>query len=45
VFGLSRVTYTVFAVWMAVAVLTYFGYSLRNSRLNKSGAEQAELTH
>jgi APA family basic amino acid/polyamine antiporter len=45
VFGLSRVTYTVFAVWMAVAVLTYFGYSLRNSRLNKSGTEQAELTH
>jgi APA family basic amino acid/polyamine antiporter len=45
VFGLSKVTYTVFAVWMTVAVLTYFGYGLRNSRLNKSGTEQAELTH
>jgi APA family basic amino acid/polyamine antiporter len=43
--GLSPVTYTVFAVWMAVSVLTYFGYGLRNSRLNKSDAEQAELTH
>jgi APA family basic amino acid/polyamine antiporter len=45
VFGLSRVTYTVFAVWMTVTVLTYFGYGMRNSRLNKAGAEQAELTH
>ncbi|MGB9108586.1 MAG: amino acid permease, partial [Telluria sp.] len=45
VFGLSHVTYTVFAMWMTVAVLTYFGYGLRNSRLNKAGAEQAELTH
>jgi APA family basic amino acid/polyamine antiporter len=44
VLGLSKVTYTVFAVWMTVAVLTYFGYGLRNSRLNKT-AEQAELTH
>jgi APA family basic amino acid/polyamine antiporter len=45
VFGLSHVTYTVFALWMTVTVLTYFGYGMRNSRLNKSGAEQAELTH
>jgi APA family basic amino acid/polyamine antiporter len=30
---------------MTVAILTYFGYGLRNSHLNKSGAEQAELTH
>ena len=45
VFGLSHVTYTVFAVWMTVAVLTYFGYGLRNSRLNKVDAEPAELTH
>jgi APA family basic amino acid/polyamine antiporter len=42
VFGLSRVTYTVFAVWMTVAVLTYFGYGMRNSRLNKTDAAQAE---
>jgi APA family basic amino acid/polyamine antiporter len=45
VFSLSRVTYTVFAVWMMVAVLTYFLYGLRNSRLNRADAEQAELTH
>jgi APA family basic amino acid/polyamine antiporter len=45
VLGLSTVTYTVFTVWMTVAVLTYFGYGLRNSRLNKPAAEQAELTH
>jgi len=45
VFGLSKVTYTVFAVWMTVAVLTYFGYGMRNSRLNKTGAQQTELTH
>jgi len=28
-------TYRVFAVWMTVAVLTYFIYGIRNSRLNK----------
>jgi APA family basic amino acid/polyamine antiporter len=45
VVGLSPVTYTVFAVWMTVAILTYFGYGLRNSSLNKADAEQAELMH
>jgi APA family basic amino acid/polyamine antiporter len=45
VFGLSPATYTVFAVWMTVAVLTYFGYGIRNSRLNREDAAQAELTH
>jgi APA family basic amino acid/polyamine antiporter len=45
VFGLSKVTYTVFAVWMTVTVLTYFGYGLRHSRLNRTGAQQTELTH
>jgi APA family basic amino acid/polyamine antiporter len=45
VFGLSKVTYTVFAVWMTVAVLTYFGYGLRNSRLNRADTQQTELTH
>jgi APA family basic amino acid/polyamine antiporter len=45
VFGLSKTTYTVFTIWMTVAVLTYFGYSIRNSRLNKPAAEPAELTH
>jgi APA family basic amino acid/polyamine antiporter len=45
VFGLSSTTYTVFTIWMTVAVLTYFGYGIRNSRLNKVEAVQAELTH
>jgi APA family basic amino acid/polyamine antiporter len=45
VFGLSKVTYTVFAVWMTVAIATYFAYGLRNSRLNKTGSQQTELTH
>jgi APA family basic amino acid/polyamine antiporter len=45
VFGLSNTTYAVFTVWMAVAILTYFTYGIRNSRLNKSNSEQAELTH
>jgi APA family basic amino acid/polyamine antiporter len=35
--GLSAMTYRVFFVWMAVAVLTYFIYGIRNSRLNKVG--------
>jgi APA family basic amino acid/polyamine antiporter len=43
--GLSSTTYTVFTIWMTVAVLTYFGYGMRNSRLNKADAAQAELTH
>lgn len=33
-FGLSMTTYRVFAIWMTVAVLTYFIYGIRNSRLN-----------
>ncbi|NHZ34370.1 APC family permease [Massilia rubra] len=35
---LSKTTFTVFAIWMCVAVLTYFGYSIRHSRLNSSAA-------
>jgi APA family basic amino acid/polyamine antiporter len=31
---LSLTTYRVFAVWMTVAVVTYFAYGIRNSRLN-----------
>ena len=41
---LSPMTFRVFFIWMTVAVLTYFGYGIRHSRLNKS-AEQVELTH
>jgi APA family basic amino acid/polyamine antiporter len=37
-YGLSMTTYRVFAVWMTVAVLTYFIYGIRNSRLNKVSA-------
>jgi APA family basic amino acid/polyamine antiporter len=45
VHGLSGVTYTVFSIWMTVAILMYFGYGIRNSRMNKNDAPQAELTH
>jgi APA family basic amino acid/polyamine antiporter len=31
---LSKTTFTTFAVWMSVAVLAYFIYGIRNSRLN-----------
>nr|WP_229256343.1 amino acid permease [Duganella lactea] len=33
-FGLSLTTYTVFAIWMSAAVLTYLLYGMRHSRLN-----------
>ncbi|MET0265635.1 MAG: amino acid permease, partial [Duganella sp.] len=33
-FGLSMTTYTIFAVWMLAAVVTYFLYGIRHSRLN-----------
>lgn len=32
---LSKTTFTVFAIWMCVAVLTYFMYGIRHSRLNR----------
>lgn len=32
---LSRTTFTVFAIWMCVTVLTYFLYGIRHSRLNR----------
>lgn len=32
---LSATTYRVFTIWMAVAMLTYFVYGIRNSRLNR----------
>jgi APA family basic amino acid/polyamine antiporter len=33
---LSITTFRVFAIWMTVAVLAYFVYGIRNSRLNKA---------
>ena len=33
---LSKATYTVFAIWMAVTVIAYFGYAVRHSRLNQA---------
>lgn len=35
---LSSTTFRVFFIWMGVAVVTYFVYSMRNSRLNKQQA-------
>ena len=35
---LSSTTFRVFFIWMGVAVVTYFVYSMRNSRLNKPQA-------
>jgi len=35
----------VFTIWMTVAVLTYFGYGIRNSRLNKIDVQKTELMH
>jgi APA family basic amino acid/polyamine antiporter len=32
---LSTTTRVVFAIWMVITVLTYFGYGIRHSRLNK----------
>ena len=31
---LSKTTFTTFAIWMTVAVVTYFAYGIRNSKLN-----------
>ena len=33
--NLSHATKMIFTIWMVVAVLTYFIYGIRNSRLNK----------
>jgi len=37
-FGLSATTYTIFVIWMTAAVLTYFIYGVRNSKLNRAAA-------
>ncbi len=34
-FSLSHATKMIFTIWMGVAVITYFIYGIRNSRLNK----------
>ncbi|HEU4850972.1 MAG TPA: amino acid permease [Telluria sp.] len=34
--GLPMATFRIFLIWMAVAIITYFTYSVRNSRLNRS---------
>ena len=36
IYGLSRTTYTVFGIVMALAFATYFLYGMRNSRLNQT---------
>ena len=32
---LSKTTFTVFTIWMCVAILSYFIYGIRHSRLNQ----------
>jgi APA family basic amino acid/polyamine antiporter len=34
--NLSHATKVIFTIWMLVAVATYFGYSMHNSRLKKA---------
>jgi APA family basic amino acid/polyamine antiporter len=34
---LSKTTFTTFAIWMTVAVLAYFAYGIRHSKLNDKG--------
>jgi APA family basic amino acid/polyamine antiporter len=41
---LSAMTFRVFFIWMAIAVLTYFGYSIRHSRLERADATRDEVT-
>jgi APA family basic amino acid/polyamine antiporter len=41
--GLSPATYRVFTIWMTVAIVTYFVYGIRNSRLNKAVAAQTAV--
>lgn len=36
VFKLSWMVYAITGVWVAIAALVYFGYSARNSRLERS---------
>jgi APA family basic amino acid/polyamine antiporter len=40
---LSPATFHVFSIWMAVAIVAYFVYGIRNSRLNKAARSDAEL--
>jgi APA family basic amino acid/polyamine antiporter len=42
---LSDTTYRVFAFWMTAAVLGYFGYGIRHSRLGNTEPQHEELTH
>ena len=36
---LSRATFTIFGIWMVIAVATYFIYGMRNSRLNQQNQQ------
>jgi APA family basic amino acid/polyamine antiporter len=42
---LSDTTFRVFSIWMTVAVLGYFGYGIRHSKLGRSNAPKEELIH
>ena len=41
---LPHTTRVIFSIWMAAAILTYFGYGMRNSRLNDPAADQGTAT-
>jgi hypothetical protein len=43
--GLSSTTYTVFTIWMTVAVLTYFGYGIHNRRISTSARAECLVNH
>ncbi|MHB8668877.1 MAG: hypothetical protein ACYC7B_15330 [Burkholderiales bacterium] len=38
--SLSATTHEVFFIWLGIAVISYFGYGMHNSRLNQAATER-----